>query len=283
MEIKEVTIIGAGTMGAGIASAVIASEFQANLIDINDELLAKGQKTVKKILSRSVKKEKMTEEDKTKALANIRFTTNLDNASSSQLVIEAATENTEVKKKIFSQLTEMVSPDAIIASNTSALKISELALVTKSPDKVIGMHFFNPVPAMRLVELVKTELTSEQTFNDAEQFVLKLGKQPVTVKESPGFIVNRLLIPMINEAAMLFGGKVATAEDIDKAMMLGANHPIGPLALADLIGLDVCLAVMETLEQQLESNKYAPAPVLKKLVEAGKLGKKSGSGFHNYP
>ena len=282
MEIKQVTVIGAGTMGAGIASAVISAGFRVNMIDISEELLAKGEKTAEKILARSVEKEKMTEEDKARALGNISFSTDMAIASSSQLVIEAASENIEVKKKIFSQLAETVSADTIIASNTSALKISELAEVTASADKVIGMHFFNPVPATKLVELIKTDRTSEQTFNLTKQFVVKLGKQPVAVNESPGFIVNRLLIPMVNEAAMLFCEKVASAEDIDKAMELGANHPIGPLALADLIGLDVCLAIMETLNEQLKSDKYAPASALKELVKAGKLGKKSGTGFHNY-
>ena len=282
MEIKQVTVIGAGTMGAGIASAVISAGFRVNMIDISEELLAKGEKTAEKILARSVEKEKMTEEDKARALGNISFSTDMAIASLSQLVIEAASENIEVKKKIFSQLAETVSADTIIASNTSALKISELAEVTASADKVIGMHFFNPVPATKLVELIKTDRTSEQTFNLTKQFVVKLGKQPVAVNESPGFIVNRLLIPMVNEAAMLFCEKVASAEDIDKAMELGANHPIGPLALADLIGLDVCLAIMETLNEQLKSDKYAPASALKELVKAGKLGKKSGTGFHNY-
>ncbi len=282
MEVREVTIIGAGTMGAGIASAVISAGFKANLIDISEELIKKAEKAIEKILSRSVEKEKMTEADKVRALANISFTANLNKAASSQLIIEAVSENTDIKKKVFSQLAKIVSDDAIIGSNTSALKISELAVASKRPDKVIGMHFFNPVPAMKLVELVKTDFTSEQTLSTAKQFVAKLGKEAVTVRESPGFIVNRVLIPMINEAAILYGEKVASAEDIDKAMALGANHPIGPLALADLIGLDVCLAIMETLKEQLKSDKYEPAPALRELVAAGKLGKKSGSGFHNY-
>ena len=282
MEIKEVTIVGAGTMGAGIASVVISAGFKANLIDISEELLKKAEKAVEKILSRSVEKGKMTEADKACALGNISYRTDLNKAASSQLIIEAVNENIDIKKKVFSQLAGIVSDDAIIGSNTSALKISELAAAIRWPDKVIGMHFFNPVPAMKLIELVKTDLTSEQTFNIAKQFVGKLGKEAVTVKESPGFIVNRVLIPMINEAAILFGEKVATAEDIDKAMALGANHPIGPLALADLIGLDICLAIMETLKEQLKSDKYEPAPALRELVAAGKLGKKSGSGFHNY-
>jgi 3-hydroxybutyryl-CoA dehydrogenase len=282
MEIQEVTVIGAGTMGAGIVSAVITAGFKARLIDISEELLAKGKKTIEKILARSVEKEKITEEDKVRALGNLFFSTNLNDASTSQLVIEAVTENADVKKKIFTQLARIVAADTILASNTSALKISELADVTNFPDKVLGTHFFNPVPAMKLVELVKTSLTSKQTFYLAQQFVQKLGKEPVSVNQSPGFIVNRLLIPMINEAAILFGDGVASAADIDKAMQLGANHPIGPLALADLIGLDVCLAIMETLTNQLHSDKYQPAPALKKLVEAGKLGKKTGSGFHTY-
>ncbi len=282
MEIKHVSVLGAGTMGAGIASSVITAGFKANVIDINQELIDRGRKTVEKILARSVEKEKMSEDEKAAALAKISFSIGLDSAASSQLVIEAISENIEIKKKTFSQLAEIVSADTIIASNTSALKISDMAQFTKAADKVIGMHFFNPVPAMKLVELVKTDYTSQQTLDLAKAFVEKLGKEPVLVNQSPGFIVNRLLIPMINEAAELFGNNVATAEDIDKAMELGANHPIGPLALADLIGLDVCLAIMETLCEQLGSAKYQPATALKRLVEAGKLGKKAGAGFHNY-
>ena len=269
-------------MGTGIASAVITSGFEACVIDIEPELLEKGKQKVDKILARSVEKGKMTPEEKGKALSNISFSTDMADASSSQLVIEAATENMEVKKSIITQVAGVVSADTIIASNTSALKISDLAQAIKTPDKIVGMHFFNPVPAMKLVELVKTEFTSEQTFNLAREFVQKLGKEPVSVNESPGFVVNRLLIPMINEAALIFGENVASAEDIDKAMQLGANHPIGPLALADLIGLDVCLAIMETLQEQLKSDKYKPAPALSQLVQAGKLGKKNGAGFHNY-
>ena len=216
MDIKEVTVIGTGTMGAGIASTIISAGFKANVIDISNELLEKGKKSIEKILARSVEKEKMTEDAKSKALANISFSTDIASASSSQLVIEAVTENIEVKKEIFAQLAKVISVDTIIASNTSALKISELAEVTNAAKKVIGMHFFNPVPAMKLVELVKTDYTSEQTYNHAKKFVEKLGKQSVVVNQSPGFIVNRLLIPMINEAALLFGEKVASAEDIDK-------------------------------------------------------------------
>lgn len=283
MEIQEVTVIGAGTMGAGIASAVLSAGFTVHMIDITEDLLAKGKKNVEKILARSVEKEKMTEAERASALQNIHYSTDLTAASSSQLVIEAATENREVKTKLFARLAGIISPQAILASNTSALKISELAASASAPDQVIGMHFFNPVPAMKLVELVKTSATSLPTFELARQFVLKLGKEPVTVHQSPGFIVNRLLIPMINEAAWLFGDGIASAEDIDKAMQLGANHPLGPLALADLIGLDVCLAIMETLQAQLNSAKYQPAPALLKLVQAGKLGKKTGSGFHTYP
>ena len=283
MEIQEVTVIGAGTMGAGIASAVLSAGFTVHMVDITEDLLAKGKKSVEKILARSIEKEKMTEAERAKALRNIHYGTDLTAASSSQLVIEAATENREVKTKLFALLAGIISPQAILASNTSALKISELAESASAPEQVIGMHFFNPVPAMKLVELVKTPATSPQTFEQARQFVLKLGKEPVTVNQSPGFIVNRLLIPMINEAACLFGDGIASAEDIDKAMQLGANHPLGPLTLADLIGLDVCLAIMETLQAQLKSAKYQPAPVLQKLVREGKLGKKTSSGFHAYP
>jgi len=270
-------------MGAGIASAVISAGFTVHMIDITVDLLAKGKKSVEKILARSVEKEKITEAERANALQNIHYSTDLTTACSSQLVIEAVTENREIKTKLFARLAGIISPEAILASNTSALKISELAESASAPDQVIGMHFFNPVPAMKLVELVKIPATSPQTFELARQFVLKLGKEPVTVNQSPGFIVNRLLIPMINEAAWLFGDQVASSEDIDKAMQLGANHPLGPLALADLIGLDVCLAIMETLQAQLKSAKYQPAPALLKLVQEGKLGKKTGSGFHTYP
>jgi 3-hydroxybutyryl-CoA dehydrogenase len=282
MDIKRVAILGAGTMGAGIASVVGYSDFDALLIDINDGLLAKAKTRIEKVFERRVEKGLMTNAQKAAALQRIAFSTNLDDARESQLLIEAVSENSEIKRKVFAQLAGVLPEGMIIGSNTSALRISDLAVLTRQPDRVLGIHFFNPAPVMELVEVVATPLTSAETVRIVTDFLVGLGKQPVVVKESCGFIVNRVLFPMINEAALLFSEGAASAKDIDKAMMLGANHPIGPLALADLVGLDVCLAIMETLRDGLGSNKYEPATILRKLVQAGHLGKKSGAGFHQY-
>jgi 3-hydroxybutyryl-CoA dehydrogenase len=282
MEIKKIAVIGAGTMGSGITTVAVLSGFEVVFIDISEEVLNKARGIVDKNLTYNVTKGKITEADKTKALQAITFSTALKDAGGADLVIEAVSENMEIKKKVFAQISQTVSADTIVCSNTSALKISDLAMLCKHPDKVMGMHFFNPVPVMKLVELIKTDFTSQETFTITKQFVVKLGKEAVVVKESCGFIVNRVLIPMINEAAMIFSEGIASAADIDKAMQLGANHPIGPLALADLIGLDICLSIMQTLQKGLNAEKYKPAPILQELVQAGKLGKKTKSGFYNY-
>ncbi len=282
MEIKNVTVIGAGVMGAGIATVSLIGGYKVNLIDISEEFLSKAKAKIGKNLLKSVEKEVITEEKRVEILENLKTTSDFSEVANSELIIEAISEKMEIKKKLFSQLCDYASDSAIIASNTSALKISDLASLYKNPQNVLGLHFFNPPVVMKLVEIIRTEKTTEELFNVAKEFVISLNKEPVEVKESPGFIVNRVLIPMINEAAMIFSEGVATAEDIDSAMTLGANHPIGPLALADMIGIDVCLSIMETLKKDFNSDKYEPAPVFKAMVAEGKLGKKSGVGFYDY-
>jgi 3-hydroxybutyryl-CoA dehydrogenase len=282
MEVKQIAVIGAGTMGSGITTVAVLAGFKVVFIDVSEEVLNKAKATVDKNLAYSVTKGKITEPDKANAQQAITYSTALKDTGSADLVIEAVSENMEIKKKVFAQIAQAVSANTIICSNTSALKISDLAALCKYPDKVMGMHFFNPVTVMKLVELIKTDFTSTETFAAAKEFVAKLGKEAVVVKESCGFIVNRVLIPMINEAALIFGEGIASATDIDKAMQLGANHPIGPLALADLIGLDICLSIMQTLQKGLNADKYKPASILQELVQAGKLGKKTKSGFYNY-
>ncbi|MEW5818877.1 MAG: 3-hydroxyacyl-CoA dehydrogenase NAD-binding domain-containing protein [Cyanobacteriota bacterium] len=279
---KNVSVIGAGTMGSGIATVSLISGYDVNLIDISMEFLEKAKSNIEKNLQKSVSKGVITEEAYSNALNRLQLTTDYSVVKDSQLVIEAIVENLDIKKKLFTQLSEHAVEDAIIASNTSALKITDIANLYKNPENVIGMHFFNPPVIMKLVELIKTELTSEKVFDLSKEFILTLKKEPVEVKESPGFVVNRILVPMINEAAMIYEEGVASAEDIDKAMKLGANHPIGPLALADMIGIDVCLAIMETLQRDFNSDKYTPAKILNQMVEEGNLGKKSGKGFYDY-
>ncbi len=282
MKINTVSVIGAGTMGSGIATVSLIGDYKVNLIDIKEEFVQKAKAKIGKNLLKSVEKEVITDERRVETLNNLTISTDFTTVFGSELIIEAVSEDFEIKKKLFAQLNENANSSAIIASNTSALKISGLAGLYNKPGNVIGMHFFNPPAVMKLVELIKTENTNQEIFNTAKDFVLSLGKEPVEVKESPGFIVNRALIPMINEAAILYGEGVSSAEDIDKAMMFGANHPIGPLALADMIGVDVCSSIMETLQKELGSDKYAPAPIFRKLAEAGKLGKKTGAGFYEY-
>ncbi len=282
MQVKNVSVIGAGVMGSGIATVSLIGGFKVNLIDVKEELVRKAKAKIEKNLLKSVEKEVITDEKRVEVLENLSISTDFATISDSGLIIEAVSENLEIKKKLFAQLNENANPQAIIASNTSALRISELAMLYNKPENVIGMHFFNPPAVMKLVELIKTDRTSDEIFNISKNFTLALGKEPVEVKESPGFVVNRVLIPMINEAAVLFGDGISSAEDIDKAMMFGANHPIGPLALADMIGIDVCQSIMGTLQKEFGSDKYAPAPVFKQLIESGKLGKKSGAGFYDY-
>ncbi len=280
--LQKIAVIGAGTMGSGIAQVVAEAGYEVILRDIEEEMLDKAVTRIAGGLNRLVQKERITEDEKNNILDRVTTTKKIDSIRDVDLVIEAATEKMEMKKKIFRQLDEVCQKKTILASNTSALSITELASVTSRPEKVLGVHFFNPAPIMKLVELIRGLTTSEEVFAEVKVFIEKISKKPVEVNESPGFIVNRLLIPMINEAAFLLGEKIALAEDIDSAMKLGANHPIGPLALGDLIGLDVCLAIMETLYQDFADSKYRPAPLLRKKVRAGQLGRKSGEGFYTY-
>jgi len=282
MSIQTVGIIGAGTMGNGIAQACAVSGVNVVMVDISDAAVAKGLATVSGSLDRLIKKEKITEADKAAALSRIKTSTSYDDLKAAQLVIEAATENYDLKVKIVKQLDGMLAPEAIIASNTSSISITKLAAATSRADKFIGMHFFNPVPMMALVEIIRGLQTSDATHDAVHDMALALGKTPITVKNAPGFVVNRILVPMINEAFFVLGEGLASAEDIDIGMKLGCNHPIGPLALADLVGLDVCLAVMEVYFTQFADSKYRAAPLLREMVAAGRLGRKSGHGVYAY-
>ncbi|MGI4779991.1 MAG: 3-hydroxybutyryl-CoA dehydrogenase [Janthinobacterium lividum] len=282
MAIQTVGIIGAGTMGNGIAQACAVAGVDVVMVDIAQAAVDKGLTNVAGSLDRLIKKEKLSEAQKTAALALIKGSTNYDDLKSAQLVIEAATENHALKVRILQQIDAILAPETIVASNTSSISITQLAAATSRPDRFIGMHFFNPVPMMALVEIIRGYLTSDATHDAVKVLAEKLGKSPITVKNAPGFVVNRILVPMINEAFFVLAEGIATAEDIDAGMKLGCNQPIGPLALADMIGLDVCLAVMEVYLEQFGDSKYRPCPLLKEMVAAGQLGRKTKRGVYSY-
>ncbi len=282
MNIQRVGVIGAGTMGNGIAQACAVKGISVVMVDIQQAAVDKGLATIASSLDRLIKKEAMTDADKAKALSLVHGSTNYQDLSKVDLVIEAATENHALKIKILQQLDGLVSPTTLIASNTSSISITQLAAVVSHPGRFIGMHFFNPVPVMALVEIIRGLQTSDEAHAAVQDLAQRLGKSPITVRNAPGFVVNRILVPMINEAFFVLAEGLASPEDIDTGMRLGCNHPIGPLALADMIGLDVCLAVMEVYLDQFGDSKYRPCPLLKEMVAAGRLGRKTKQGVYNY-
>ena len=275
-------IIGAGTMGNGIAQTAAASGFDVVMCDIKDEFVKKGFSAIEKSLDRFVKKETMTEDQKREVLDKIKTTTNLEDLKDCTIVVEAATENFEVKKQLFEKLDEICGAETILASNTSSISITKIAAVTKRPEKVIGMHFMNPVPLMKLVEVIRGIATSDETYARVKELSEKMGKTPLDCQDFPGFVANRILLPMINEAIFALYEGVATKESIDGIMKLGMNHPMGPLTLADFVGLDVCLAILRVMHEGLGDPKYRPCPLLVKMVDAGWLGRTSGKGFYDY-
>lgn len=283
MEIKKVCVLGAGIMGAGIAQVAAEAGFQVAMRDIEDRFVDKGLSTIKGNLDRAVSKGKMEASAAEAIFGRVSGTTDLKKAAQdADIVIEAVIEIMSLKKEVYTELDAICPAHTIFATNTSGLSITEMAAITKRPDRFIGMHYFNPVPVMKLVELIRGFLTSDETYAAAKAYVEKIGKTPIEVKEAPGFAVNRILCPMINEAIFVYAEGIASAEDVDRAMVLGANHPIGPLALADMVGLDTLLHVLDGLHQELGEDKYRPAPLLRKMVRAGYFGRKSGRGFYNY-
>lgn len=279
---KKVFVLGAGTMGAGIVQAFAQKGCEVIVRDIKDEFVQRGIAGITKGLEKQVAKGRLSEDEKVAILSRISGTTDMKLAADCDLVVEAAIENMKIKKEIFAELDGICKESAILASNTSSLSITEVASATKRPDKVIGMHFFNPAPIMKLVEIIKGIATSQETFDAVKELAVAIGKEPVEVAEAPGFVVNRILIPMINEASFILQEGIASVEDIDTAMKYGANHPMGPLALGDLIGLDVCLAIMDVLFTETGDSKYRASSILRKYVRAGWLGRKSGKGFYDY-
>ncbi|WP_430790136.1 3-hydroxybutyryl-CoA dehydrogenase [Virgibacillus flavescens] len=282
MGIKKVMVIGAGQMGSGIAQVCAQAGFDVLLNDMNKEALEKGMQRIEKLLGRAVEKERISESDKTDTLGRLAASSELEDAKDCDLVIEAVVENMDVKEKVFGQLDKITPKHAILASNTSSLPITQIAAVTNRPDQVIGMHFMNPVPVMKLVEIIRGLQTSDETYQAIEKMTKELSKVPVEVEDFPGFVANRILMPMINEAIYTVYEGVSSVEDVDTVMKLGMNHPMGPLTLADFIGLDTCLYIMEVLHEGFGDSKYRPCPLLRKYVKAGWLGKKSGRGFYQY-
>lgn len=282
MEISKVMVIGSGTMGSGIAQVLAENGYEVFLNDINEEFVARGQLSIIKRLEKDVTKERKTVKEKDDIISRIHVSTDYSDAKDVQLVIEAATENKDIKLEVFKKIDELAPEETILASNTSSLSITEIANATNRPEKVIGMHFFNPVPVMKLVEVTRALTTNDHTAENVLKLSKKLGKTAIDVTDSPGFVVNRILIPMINEAIFTVYEGIASIEEVDESMKLGANHPMGPLALADYIGLDVCLAIMTVLYEGFNDSKYRPCPLLKKYVEAGYLGRKKGRGFYDY-
>jgi 3-hydroxybutyryl-CoA dehydrogenase len=275
-------IVGAGTMGNGIAQTAARAGYEVVMCDVQQEFVDRGMQAVAKSLDRFLKKEEITEADKNNILGKIKPTTEPEDLKDCFIVVEAATEKFEIKKEIFTKLDQITSADCILATNTSSISVTKIAAVTGKPDKVIGMHFFNPVPLMKLVEVIRGIATTDETYATVKELSEKLGKTPLDCKDFPGFISNRVLMPMINEAIYCLHEGIATKESIDGIMKLGMNHPMGPLALADFIGLDVCLAIMNVLHEGFGDSKYRPCPLLRQYVDAGWLGRKSGKGFYDY-
>ena len=282
MAINKIMVLGAGTMGMGIAQVFAEAGKTVIVRDIAEEFNKRGEGVVTKNMEKKVAKGKITEDEKNAVLGRISFTLELADAKDCDLVVEAAIEVLDIKKGIFKELDEICKPETILASNTSSISITAIAAATKRPEKVLGMHFFNPAPAMKLVEVIRGARTNDETFKAVYDCAAEVGKSPVEVGEAPGFVVNRILFPMINEAIMVLENGIASKEDIDTGMRFGANHPMGPLALADLVGLDICLAIMETIFTETGDSKYRPALTMKKMVRAGLLGRKTGEGFYKY-